>query len=428
MSIQRRAVLPSMLVGLVWVLSFLGLQGECHAQFPAVDLEEQPLVYSKTSPSNRVTRLIAGIERGQAELEYEPERAYLSSLLKHLEISETSQVLVFSKTSLQIRSISPRNPRAIYFNDDTYVGTVPGSSLVEISTNDPKLGAAFYSFQMSASSPRIRHETYQCLACHATSMTKGVPGHAVRSGYPNYDGIFDSKMESFVTDDTSDFKQRWGGWYVSGSHGDLRHMGNTYLRGGVFDSKREGNRQSLEDLFNVGKYLSPHSDIQALMVLEHQTQMHNEFTKADFSLRVLDHQNSNQDPAARTVHIQSLAKGIVDRLLFCKEFPLTSPVAGTSGFAQEFSQRGPRDAVGRSLREFDMQTRMFKYPLSYLIYSDGFDGLQPALRDQVCAQLSQVLNDRNQADEYRHLSPELRQQMREIVLATKPGILREVQP
>ena len=393
-------------------------------QFISVDLESEPLQYSKTQPSNRISKLMEDLAKGKIPWKYEDEKEYLKALLEHLNISESSQVLVFSKTSMQVQHISPRNPRAIYFNDDTYVGWIHGSSLVEISTNDPKLGAAFYTLRMTSSALRFRQETYQCLGCHATTMTKGVPGHTVRSGFPNYDGIFDVKREAFVTDETSDFKERWGGWYVTGDHGDLRHMGNAYLRSGTLDTLRNGNRQSLDEFFATSNYLTPHSDIQALMVLEHQTQMHNTFTRADFSVRSILHEHADQDESERAFQLRMIAKDVVDRLLFCKEFALSTPITGSSEFAQSFVARGPADSNDRSLREFDMRTRMFKYPLSYLVYSEAFDALQPVLRIEVCQQLRQILDGENQTSEYSHLTKELRQKIREIVLATKPDILQ----
>ncbi|WP_240491225.1 hypothetical protein [Pirellula sp. SH-Sr6A] len=419
-----RARLVSFRFGLAVLVLALGLGRNSNAQFVSGDLEKEPFRYSDTEANNRVSKLIAAMEKGDVALEQDGERGYLRSLLKHLEIPESSQVLVFSKTSLQVQHISPRNPRAIYFNDDTYVGSVPGSSLVEISTNDPKLGATFYSFRMGFRLPRIRQETYQCLGCHATSMTKGVPGHAVRSGYPNYDGDYDVKREAFVTDETSEFSRRWGGWYVTGLHGSMQHMGNGYLQGGMLDTTRFANLSSLDKLFDVSKYLTPHSDIHALMVLEHQTQTHNTITLADFRVRTLEHEDANQDPAERSVQLGMIAKEVVDRLLFCKEFALTSNVSGTSGFAQDFLKRGPKDSKGRSLREFDMLSRMFKYPLSYLIYSDAFDAMSPSLRDAIGGQLNAILQGDNQDEEYRHLTPELRQQIREIVQETKPDLLR----
>ncbi len=400
------------------------LSSICLGQFGAIDLEKPPLDYTQTEANNRVTKLISRIEKGEVQLEYESERGYLRSLLHYLDISEASQVLVFSKTSMQVQHISPRNPRAIYFNDDTYVGWIRGSSLAEISTNDPKLGAAFYTIRMSAQAPRIRRENYQCLACHATSMTKGVPGHTVRSGYPTYDGHYEPKRESFVTDETSEFRQRWGGWYVTGGHGNLRHMGNTFVRSGILDMTQNGNIQSLEHLFDVDSYLSPYSDIQALMVLEHQTQTHNALTRADFTARVMEHENLDEDTAERSARLQTIAKDVVDRLFYCNEFPLTQSITGNSGFQRDFLKRGPQDSKGRSLREFNMQTRMFQYPLSYLIYSEAFDSLQPALRGEVCRQIKAVLENENSSEEYSHLTPETRSHIHEIVKETKPDILR----
>lgn len=401
-----------------------GLNRQSWGQFVSIELEQPPLSYSETPPRNRVSRLIEAMERGDVTLERDPERGFLPSLLRQLEISESSQVLVFSKTSLQVQHISPRNPRAVYFNDDTYVGWVPGGSLIEISTNDPKLGAAFYTVRASLRRPNFRLETYQCLGCHATTMTRGVPGHTVRSGYPDYDGKLDAQKESFVTDDTSDFRERWGGWYVTGSHGDLRHMGNAFLRGGDLDTTAGANRETLGDLFNVRQYLTPDSDIQALMVLEHQTQMHNAFTLADFSARVLGYEYPDQDEAERAVQLRLIAKAVVDRLLFRNEFPLTSPISGTSRFREDFELLGPRDADGRSLREFDMRSRMFRYPLSYLIHSEAFDALQPVLRAEIGRQLQAILERGEQADEFRHLTPELRKELTEIIHATKPDLFR----
>lgn len=412
---------------LVCFVLFAHLAATClaldsYGQFVSLELEGEPLRYSQTQAKNRVSRLLAEIEAGRIALEYDQQRGYLRSLLQHLGISEASQVLVFSKTSMQIQHISPRNPRAVYFNDDTYLGWIPGSSLIEISTNDPRLGAAFYTLKMTPGKPNIQQETYQCLACHATAMTQGVPGHTVRSGFPDYDGRFDVQRESFVTDEKSPFSQRWGGWYVSGSHGDMEHMGNAYLRSGTLDRSRGSNVKDLDELFNTDRYLTPHSDIHALMVLEHQSQMHNTITRADFNVRALLHKYPEQDVAERTVQLKLLAKGIVDRLFFCDEFALTSPVAGTSGYEGAFLELGPKDSQGRSLREFDMQTRMFKYPLSYLIYSEAFDAMHPQLHREVCRQISDILSGQVQSEEYQHLTPGLRQQILEIVRDTKPVI------
>jgi hypothetical protein len=395
-----------------------------------LDIEKPPFEYSDTEDNNRVSRLITKLESKEIKLEYTREQGYLRSMLAALDISESSQTLVFSKTSLQVRYISPRNPRAIYFNDDTYVGWVRGSSLMEISTTDPKLGAAFYTVNMMPWRPKVERAAYDCLGCHVTSMTQGIPGHTVRSVLPGVDGSVNVQKDSFITDHTSPFSERWGGWYVTGRHGDMQHMGNAFVRSGRLDTKKNGNRLSLRDEFNTSGYLSPYSDIVALMVLEHQSQMHNTMTHADFSVRKLQHERAQlettpESEAEWPVQLRLIASEVIDRLLFCDETPLTGEVKGLMEFANQFTERGPRDRRNRSLREFDMKTRMFKYPCSYLIYSSAFAGLTEELRREVISQLLDVLEGRDKSPKYGHLTPTMRRDILEILRDTVPGLKRD---
>ncbi len=388
-----------------------------------IDIEKPPFLYSQSPDDNPVSRLRDRLTSGDAALEHSPERGSLPALLAALEVPESSQVLVFSKTSMQVRHISSRNPRAIYFNDDTYVAWIYGSSLVEISTADPHLGTAFYTIDMAPKRPRLQRAFYDCMACHATALTQGVPGHTVRSVFPTIDGSVDVKRESFITDDSSPLAERWGGWYVTGSHGAMTHMGNTFLRGAQFDTRSNGNRPVLRDEFNTQHYLSPYSDIVALMVLEHQTQMHNTLTRADFFVRQLQFETQAVEVTEETQRewreqLRMIAKAVVDRLLFCQEAQLTSPVQGSNAFAQEFAARGPRDSQGRSLRDFELTSRMFRFPCSYMIYSASFTALQPALRAEIYAQLQQVLTGQSQAEEYQHLDQQTRQQTLTILRET----------
>ena len=419
-----------------------------------IDIEKPPFEYSETEDNNRVSRMIAKLESSEIKLDDSSEHAYLRSILAALEIPASSQTLVFSKTSMQVRYISRRNPRAIYFNDDTYVGWVRGSDIMEISTNDPKLGAAFYVVDMSSQHASVQRAYYDCLGCHATSMTQGIPGHTVRSVLPSIDGSVSLQKKSFITDHTSPFSERWGGWYVTGRHGEMKHMGNAVLRGGILDTRRSGNLLSLRDEFNTLDYLSPYSDIVALMVLEHQSQTHNVMTRADFSVRKLlyDHfghaerskhaerseqaERSKQAGKLRdksqtqrdssealndelSTQIDLIAQEVTESMLFCDEAPLTSEVKGSVVFAGQFTRRGPKDHQGRSLREFDMKTRMFKYPCSYLIYSPAFDSMTDPLRNRVIAQMVDVLQGYNNSAKYAHLTPAMRQDILEILGETK---------
>lgn len=396
------------------------------AQF-SIDLEEAPIHYSETEDCNAVSRLMDRVQSGEVILDYDLEFGYLRALLEELDIAVSSQVLVFSKTSLQVRHITRQNPRAIYFNDETYVGWVRGSSLMEISTTDPALGAVFYALDMKPWQAKFRRAGYDCLGCHATSLTGGIPGHTVRSVLPNADGSVDPQLKSFITDHTSPFEQRWGGWYVTGFHGEMTHMGNAFLRGGMLDQRDNGNLLSLRDQFHVSEWLTPNSDIVALMVLEHQTQMHNLLTRANFTVRKLFHDmhggdESQEAVAERDYQISDAARDVVEYMLFCGEARLTSEVKGSIKFASEFVARGPRDQQKRSLRDLDLKTRLFRYPCSYLIYSSSFDALHEKLRQEIYRQLWDVFNADSVTDKYQHLTLNTRREILDILLATKSDL------
>ena len=408
------------------LLVVLTAASDCFAQ---IDIEKPPIDYSKRQDDNLITRLKARLESGETTLKPDAHFGFLRPILKELDVSITSQGLVFSKTSLQVEHIATRNPRAIYFNDDVYVGWVRGSNLIELSVSDAKLGAVFYSAEQLGSRLRIRRRDYDCLACHATSMTQGVPGHTVRSVFPQHDGSFDFRRKSFVTDHRSPFKERWGGWYVTGNHGDMQHMGNAVLSGTNLRTTGNANLEDLRDRIFTLDWLSSYSDIVALMVLEHQTQMHNTLTKSNFIVRraLYDHR---QLDAAKTaaeqkeleLTIDDAAKSIVEYILFLNETPLTSEIKPSTRFPTVFARRGPDDKQGRSLRVFNLQTRLFEYPCSYMIYSDAFATLEPVLRDRVYQRLWTTLNAKAGSDEFIHLTTELRAAIREIIRETKDDL------
>ncbi len=414
-----------------WIslLLTLLLPATAEAQF---DLDEPPFNYTETSDDNPVTQLVQQYKAGDVELENDRSTGYLRSILKSLDVHESTQALVFSKTSLQIRYISPRNPRAIYFNDDVYVGWVRGSEIMELSASDPRLGAAFYTVTMSRQNAQIERAGYDCLGCHATTMTQGIPGHTVRSVFPSPGGSIDLKRKSFVTDHTSPISERWGGWYVTGLHGDMTHMGNAFLRGGQLDRKNSSNRNNLRDEFQTLGWLSSYSDIVALMVLEHQTQMHNTFTKANFTVRLaqydLKSESATDGESEAQAELQAIvtkaAKEVVDYMLFAGEAPLTSEVKGSIIFKGQFRRRGPDDSQGRSLREFDLRTRLFHYPCSYMIYSLAFDSMEETLRNEIYAQLWKVLSLSEQPPRFRHLDNETCAAIREILRDTKSELAK----
>ena len=263
-----------------------------------------------TEADDPVSRLQKRLDAGKARLEHGSERGYLDSVLRELDVPTSSQTLVFSKTSFQLKRISPRSPRTVYFGDDVYIGWVRGGDVIELSAVDPKLGGTFYTLEQKPSEegPKFVRRQYECLQCHASTLTKGVPGHVVRSVYSAPDGTPLLREGTYLTDHTSPLEERWGGWYVSGTHGKARHLGNQFVRAGddarALDNEAGANVTDLSARFDTTSYLTPHSDIVALLVLEHQTAMHNAITASQLprATRRRGRPRDQQDarPAARS--------------------------------------------------------------------------------------------------------------------------------
>ena len=403
----------------------------------AQDFEKPPISYSTAAPDNPVSQLIERVQSGEVTLPYDEQFGYLKPLLRELQIPESSQMLVFSKTSMQRNKISPRTPRAIYFSDEVYVGYCHDGEVLEISVADPALGTVFYTVrQQDPAKAKIVRETDSCLICHGSSHSQGVPGHLVRSVYSDASGFPILSSGSHRIDQTSPIEQRWGGWYVTGTHGKQMHLGNfifkTTPRPEQTDVSAGMNLAELDARVDRSKYLTPHSDLVALMVLEHQAQGHTLIARANFLTRVaLDHEkNLNQElgeaPDHRwdstTSRIKDAGDPLVKYLLMSGEAKLTARMRGTSDFAVEFAARGPRDAVGRSLRDLDLERRLFKYPCSYLVYSPSFDALPAAASEYVYQRMWDILSGKDTSEDFAHLTSEDRTAIREILRSTKSNL------
>ena len=210
--------------------------------------------------------------------------ATLSPLLKELDIPLSSQSLVFSKTSVHRKNIFPDNPRAIYFNDEIYVGWIPGVKILEIAVADPELGGVFYTLEQKKSDTVKLVRDDSCLSCHASGRTLNEPGFFIRSVFPDEEGEAISRLGSDTIDHTSPIGERWGGWYVTGKKTQI-HRGNTIYRkdsSRVPQPRQALDTTALKKFFNPDRYLAKSSDVEALMVFEHQVQMHNIFTSRHF--------------------------------------------------------------------------------------------------------------------------------------------------
>lgn len=413
-----------------WLFLVIAVSIVTPAPAQPVDVDAAPIRYADTAPDNPVSRLAARLAAGQAKLTRDDDHGYLKALLKELEVPTSSQTLAFSKTSLQRDKIGPKTPRAVYFNDDVYVAWCVGGDHVEASAADPDLGAVFYTLEQRADrKPRFAREVDNCTLCHASRANhQGFPGHLVRSASTRADGFPDLSVFR-VVDHATPLSRRWGGWYVTGKSRGQEHMGNRAGRATADDG---------EDVLDLGRwveakrYLTPHSDLVALLVLEHQAEGHNRIGRAGMLTRIALQIEAEANKALgeplgtrrpdTTTRIRAACEPLVEYLLFAGEAKIAGPVSGTSDFAKEFAARGPADKAARSLRQFDLTTRLFKYPCSYLVYGEPFAALPAEAKDYVLRRMHAVLTGKDDARGFSHLSDADRRSILGILRETLPGL------
>ncbi len=399
-----------------------------------------PAIEYGTRPrTDRVAQLNERLRTGEAALAFDSRRGFLPAVLDALDVPVESQTLVFSKTSLQSEFIGPDNPRAIYFTDDVAVAWIRGAPALELAALDPRQGVMFYAL-----SQRRRARGFQrprsCLECHVSEATLGLPGLAVGSAVIDPEGV---PYVSIPVDQRTPISSRWGGWYVTGETGLGPHVGNTVATDPdqpmLLEDEANFNLSSVEDRFDTSGYLTPYSDIAALMVLEHQTHMTNLLTRTGWEFRVAAHEGratrglfrapgtAGGDATLRAAvgeddALREAVTALVDYMLFVDESPLTDRMTGTAGFEAAFEARGPFDRRGRTLREIDLDLRLFRYPCSYMIYTAAFDALPADAKDAIYRRLWQVLSGADRDSRYDHLTRVDRQTIVEILRDTKPDL------
>jgi hypothetical protein len=401
--------------------------------------EQSPIHYSTAEPHDAVNRLQARIAAGQVQ--FGPDDAgTVRALLKELRIPVESQVLVFSKTSLQRQRIRPDHPRSLFFNSTCYLGWVPGG-LIEITTIDPVIGPVFYAVDpvaLRTNAARGLVRDSDCLRCHGGTFVRGIPGVFVRSVFPDDGGEPLFRQGSEVVDFRTPFTNRWGGWYVTGQHGTALHRGNVIARekGDQLDVDfREGaNLTDLSRFFGVKEYLTNTSDIVALLVLEHQTALQNVLTRASISSRhMLEYQKTlqrelkepvSEEPSYDSVKrvFDSTAREVVDDLLFLGEAELPSGLAGSPAFQKAFQAEAPHATSGGSLNEFLLQGHLFKNRCSSLIYSEALLSLPQPLKRRIYARLARALRPADPDPRYAYLGAAERGQITAILRETHPEL------
>ena len=419
---MKRVRSAATIAALIWaavVVARLGAGGQLPDTF--FDETSAPAVaYATQRPHDAIAQLNERLAAGSTTLTFEPGNGYLRSVLSALDVPIESQLAVFSKTSVQARIISPVNPRALFFNDRVVVGW-PRGGFIEAAALDPELGLVFYNLnQQPSASPRFERAN-GCLECHVSAeATLGIPGLLLRSEAVRADGQTMRQLGNEVVDHRLPFSKRWGGWYVTGRAATVASRGNLMLRDetdeGLLTMPKPIAAESLQGMFDVAGYLSPYSDIVALMVFDHQLRMMNLLGRMSWEARAADGK-----PHEQTL-IDAVAREVVDYMLFVDEAPLPARVEGSSGFSERFSARGPKDSRGRSLYQLDLTTRLLRYPCSYMIYSDAFDGLPSAARDAIYRRMYAVLSGADRTPRYSGLRASDRQAIVDILRDTRTGL------
>jgi hypothetical protein len=372
--------------------------------------ELPPIRYSETLPNNKLTELANHWNHSPSALDGKTPLERLRIILAALKIPESSQILVFSKTSKQNQLIHPQQPRALYFSHDTYCGYVPGGAL-EVASQDPQLGTVFHLIDLGnpTQTIHIERDTSDCLSCHATGRTEHVPGLLIRSVYPDAAGHpVLSKGSGVITHETP-IEERWGGYYVTGSI-SLPHLGNQTYSNARDSEPAVHSWKNLSGKINTAPYPRNTSDIVALMVLEHQCHAHNLLTAASMNYKRAYHLGKALDPeadpdlgSAGRVADHAAAQ-IVSWFLFKNEADQgVDGVEGDPEFQERFEASVPHTADGRSLADFELNRRLFKHRCSYMIYSAAFQTLPPRVKSRVIAGLKNVLESTTTADEFPNM-------------------------
>ncbi len=389
-------------------------QGATHM----MPFEEDTINYNNAARNRRGGTVAKAARCRRVTFKHEDAYGYLLALLDELKVPKSSQMLVFSKTSLQREHISPSTPRSIFFSDDVYVGFIPGAPLIEVSVADPKLGAVFYTLdQTKPDKPKLTRNN-QCLECHASAKTMGVPGHLVRSFATDESGVVDFSSGISQVNHRTPLEERWGGWYVTGTHGQQTHRGNLIGKAAFERQTKEpnhaGNVTNLSAYFDVSRYVAQperHRGVDGARASDAHAQFHHaaELRGDDAAQAVRPHALSQEHGGVVSEIFALHGRGAADQLRF----------TAARSLRKTSRRKGRRDKRGRSLRDFDLHTRLFKYPCSYLIYSDAFDALPAPMKEHLYPRLWEILSGKDQSATYASLSPATRQAIQEILAETQ---------
>jgi hypothetical protein len=399
------------------LLSLLGASVmAAESAYRVMDFRAAPHNYNEHVPKDRFAMLLKQIDKGEFQPDTSSDQALLRSLLQGLKVPVSSQMLLFSASSLQSEIINPRNPRALFFNEDTYVGYVPGGVL-EIAAADPEVGPIFYVFdrlQPGGPFPRVQRGT-KCFNCHGGTATKRLPGLIAESLLVSQAG---SSLETYRRDEQGHqipLENRFGGWHLTGKHHIISHKANVigFARNGKIEKMEVVPGQS----WDTAKHLLPTSDILPHLVHEHQIGFENRLVRGIYIVRQLKHDRQGMLGLAEQAEIDAWAQDFARYVLFADEakFPREG-IQGDPDYVRDFLEGRRASKRGLSLKDLDLKTRLFKHRCSFMLYTDTWEHAPKELKDRVYYRMAEALRDAQPS--MSHLATEERRVIREILKET----------
>jgi hypothetical protein len=412
----RRSLATAAAVAVICATTVLAL-GQTREAWPGVLYEHPAIQYAFRPTTDRIAKLNETLSASGRPLERDAQTGYLRSVLQALNLSVDSQLLVFSKTGVQSAYTSPRNPRALYFDESVVVGYVPSAPVIEMAAHDPQQGVVFYTLDQNAPAPRPVRRT-GCLSCHVSHSTMDVPGIIVRSNVVGDGGdVLPQTVSQDVTHQTP-HPDRWGGWFVTTEKASIPYAQRAHEGNITFSGRGNTSNQVFVDWLDSAPeqrgYPSASSDICTLLVFDHQMHAVNLLTRLNWEARVAG------ERATQSADVSALVNELADYLLFVGEMPPLVQLAPLDGFAAHLAAHTPKDRQGRSLGELDLDRRLMRYPCSYMIYSDAFNGLPAPVKTAVYGRMADILSGRDRQPKYARLSAADRQAVLEILHDTKP--------
>jgi hypothetical protein len=394
--------------------------GQKQEGWPGV-LDEHPSIQYNIRPTtDRVAKLGQALTQGGRSLQRDARTGYLLPVLEALAVPVESQLLVFSKTGVQRAYTSPHNPRAIFFDESVVVAYVPGAPAIELAAHDPQQGVVFYTIEQAAVAPVPVRRT-GCLTCHVSASTLNVPGIIVRSNTVDDDGNVMPQFGSYDVTHETPHPDRWGGWFVTSDPLAVQYAQRAHTGNITFSGRGNTSNQVFVDWLNSSPeargYLSPLSDIVALLVFDHQMHAINLLTRLNWESRVA---SSNDRASVSDGILRGLVNELAEYLLFVGEVPPSVPLTPRPGFAERLESRIPKDRHGRSFGQLDLVNRLLRFPCSYMVYSEAFEGLPPAVKEAVYGRMVHILSANDAHAKPSRTSAVDRRAVLEILKDTKP--------